>query len=271
MQTAFDFIPRETWLHSLHPVTKLLHLLLTMILIMLPVWPHAREVIPYLLWLSLSVALWWVAGISLLRFGFLLRILGGTFSFIILMQGLLYRGDTPLVILGDLQVWGGSNLGVVTREGVFFGLLLCLRVLAALSALPVLVTTTAPSRLMAALNRARVPRTFTFMFISALSFTSLILSTWQSIIEAQKLRAFDIEAMGLWQRATRAYVPVLTPLVLLLFRKGNDLQIALETKGYGSNTSPTEVEILAFRVQDLGAALVFAAVFSLALWAKWGL
>ncbi len=268
MQTAFDYIDRDTWIHDLHPGTKFLHLVLTLVLIMMPVWPQLAHLWPYAVWLALSAFLWAVAGISLRKFGFLLKVLSGTFVFLIVMQGLMYRGEVSLWVLGDLQIWGGSNLGIVTQEGVFFGVLLSVRVLAALSALPLLVTTTSPSRLMAALNSVRLPRTFTFMFISALSFTSMIFFTWQGIIEAQKLRAFDIDSMGLWKKATRAYIPVLTPLILLLFRKGNDLQIALETKGFGSELPPTEMEILRFTWKDALAAAGFLGVFLLALWVR---
>jgi len=63
-------------------------------------------------------------------------------------------------------------------------------------------------------------------------------------VDAQKLRAFDIDSMNLVKRAVKAYVPIITPLILLLFRKANDFQIAMETKGFGAPVEPTEIETL---------------------------
>jgi energy-coupling factor transporter transmembrane protein EcfT len=45
-------------------------------------------------------------------------------------------------------------------------------------------------------------------------------------------------------------VPILTPLILLLFRKANDFQIAMETKGFGAPIEPTEIETLSARWVD---------------------
>jgi len=60
-------------------------------------------------------------------------------------------------------------------------------------------------------------------------------------VDAQKLRAFDIDSMNLVKRAVKAYVPI---IILLLFRKANDFQIAMETKGFGAPVEPTEIETL---------------------------
>ena len=53
---------------------------------------------------------------------------------------------------------------------------------------------------------------------------------WEHIMSAQKLRAFDIDRMNPVTKLRRAYVPIVTPLILLLFRKANDFQIALESR-----------------------------------------
>jgi energy-coupling factor transport system permease protein len=102
-----------------------------------------------------------------------------------------------------------------------------------------------------------------FMFVSALSFTTLIFEMWGSIVDAQKLRAFDIDSMNFVKRAVKAYVPIITPLILLLFRKANDFQIAMETKGFGAPVEPTEIETLNARLADYAWLALIAAVFVL--------
>lgn len=248
MQPIFRYTHLDTPMHRLHPLVKLAYVLLTLILVMYPIKEGDMPIL--LIWLGLSAALWAVARIELRRFTTLLKILTGTFVFLIVIQGFTYRGgQTPLIVLGHLRLWE-ADLGVITREGVWFGLVLCVRVLVATSSLPLFVMTTPASAIMTAMDKLRVPQTVTFMFVSALSFTTLLFEMWTSIVDAQKLRAFDIDSMNLVKRAVRAYVPIITPLILLLFRKANDFQIAMETKGFGAPVKPTEIETLTARPAD---------------------
>ena len=62
----------------------------------------------------------------------------------------------------------------------------------------------------------------------------------------------------------RAYVPIVTPLVLLLFRKANDFQIALETRGFGTPGNPTVIEDRRFNVLDWIMLTIILAVFAAA-------
>ncbi|MBM4465498.1 MAG: energy-coupling factor transporter transmembrane protein EcfT [Chloroflexi bacterium] len=261
MQPVFRYTHLDTPIHRLHPLVKLAYVLLTLVLVMYPI--KAGDMPVLLIWLGFSAVLWAVARIELRRFTTLLKILTGTFIFLILIQGFTYRGGhTPLIVLGHLKLWE-ADLGVITKEGVWFGLVLCVRILVATSSLPLFVMTTPTSAIMTAMGKLRVPQTATFMFVSALSFTTLIFEMWGSIVEAQKLRAFDIDSMNVVKRAVRAYVPIITPLILLLFRKANDFQIAMETKGFGAPVEPTEIETLTARLADYLWLVFIVSVFVL--------
>lgn len=261
MQPIFRYTHLDTPVHRLHPLVKLAYMMLTLVLVMYPIRTSDLPIL--LIWLGLSAVLWAVARIPLMRFTTLLKILLGTFTFLILIQGFTYRfGHTPLIVLGHLRLWE-ADLGVITREGVWFGVVLCVRILVATSALPLFVMTTPASAIMTAMGKLRVPQTATFMFVSALSFTTLLFEMWGSIVEAQKLRAFDIDRMNLIKRAVKAYVPIITPLILLLFRKANDFQIAMETKGFGAPIEPTEIELLKARPADYLWLAFIVAVFGL--------
>jgi len=261
MQPVFRYTHVDTPIHRLHPLVKVAYVLLTLVLVMYPI--KAGDMPVLLIWLGFSAVLWTVARIELRRFTTLLKILTGTFIFLILIQGFTYRGgNTPLIVLGHLKLWE-ADLGVITKEGVWFGLVLCVRILVATSSLPLFVMTTPASAIMTAMGKLRVPQTVTFMFVSALSFTTLLFEMWGSIVEAQKLRAFDIDAMNFVKRAIKAYVPIITPLILLLFRKANDFQIAMETKGFGAPIEPTEIETLAARPADYLWLAFIVSVFVL--------
>ena len=261
MQPIFRYTHLDTPIHRLHPLVKFAYVLLTLVLVMYPIKGGDLPIL--LIWLGLSAVLWAVARVELRRFMTLLKILTGTFVFLILIQGFTYRGGhTPLIVLGHLKLWE-ADLGVITKEGVWFGLVLCVRILVATSSLPLFVMTTPASAIMTAMGKLRIPQTITFMFVSALSFTTLIFEMWSSIVDAQKLRAFDIDAMNLVKRAVKAYVPIITPLILLLFRKANDFQIAMETKGFGAPVEPTEIETLTARPADYLWLAFIVSVFVL--------
>lgn len=261
MQPAFRYIHLDTPIHRLHPLVKLAYVSLTLVLVMYPIKENDMPIL--LIWLGFSAMLWAVARIDLRRFTALLKLLTGTFIFLILIQGLTYRGgNTPLIVLGHLKLWE-ADLGVITKEGVWFGLVLCVRILVATSSLPLFVMTTPTSAIMTAMGKLRIPQTVTFMFVSALSFTTLIFEMWSSIVDAQKLRAFDIDSMNFVQRAFKAYVPIITPLILLLFRKANDFQIAMETKGFGAPIEPTEIEVLITHPADYVWLALIMGVFVL--------
>ncbi|NPV70344.1 MAG: energy-coupling factor transporter transmembrane protein EcfT [Firmicutes bacterium] len=268
MQTAFDYVPRDTFVHRLNPATKMVFVILTLGVVMIPYAPRWQDMKALLLWLSLTGILWAVAHISPKQFYGVLKILTGTFVFVILIQAFMYRGTHILIRFGKLQIPGGADLGVITQEGLFFGILLCVRILVAVGALPLFVVTTSSSKIMAVLQSLKIPPKLTFMFVSSLTFTSLIFEIWESIIEAQKLRAFDIDSMTIWQKAKRAYVPVLVPMILLLFRKGNDLQIALESRAFGSPAQPTQMEEVPMKVNDYLAFMVMTVVFAGVLYLK---
>lgn len=261
MQPVFRYIHLDTPIHRLHPLVKMAYVLLTLVLVMYPI--RLSDILILLIWLGLSAVLWTVARIELRRFTTLLKILLGTFIFLILIQGFTYRGGhTPLITFGHLKLWE-ADLGVITREGVWFGIVLSVRVLVATSSLPLFVMTTPTSAIMTAMGKLRVPQTATFMLVSALSFTSLLFEMWDSIVDAQKLRAFDIDAMNFVKRAVKAYIPIITPLILLLFRRANDFQIAMETRGFGAPVQATAIDTLTSRPSDYLWLAFIVAVFIL--------
>ena len=260
MQIPFRYVDRNTIIHRLHPLIKILYILLTLVIILTPL-KDVRFVYVPLTWLALSVILWALARIEVSRFQTLIKLLMGTFIFLILVQGLTYRwGSTVLVQLFDLR-YGETNVGAIKLEGLIFGAMLCLRILTATISLPLLVMTTSSSDLVNAFRQLRLPKVATFMIVSALSFTTLIFEMWEYITGAQKLRAFDIDRMNPVVKLQRAYVPIVTPLILLLFRKANDFQIALETRGFGSPGDPTVIEDRRFTPLDFVILAVILAVF----------
>ncbi|MBN2149081.1 MAG: energy-coupling factor transporter transmembrane protein EcfT [Anaerolineales bacterium] len=262
MQIPFRYIDRNTLVHRMHPLLKILYMVLTLAVILTPL-KEVKYVFVPLVWLVLSIILWAIARIEVSRFQALIKLLLGTFTFLILVQGFTYRwGSTVVLQLFNLK-YGETNVGALKLEGMIFGAMLCLRILTATISLPLLVMTTSSNDLMNAFRQLRLPKVATFMIVSALSFTTLIFEMWEHITGAQKLRAFDIDRMNPVAKLRRAYVPIVTPLILLLFRKANDFQIALETRGFGTPGDPTVIEDRLFTVMDWIMLAIIVMVFAM--------
>lgn len=268
MQTPFAYFDSNSVIHRLHPAVKLGLVLSTMAVVLFPYEASASDFATLAVWLAFTVTIWRIAGIDPRRFTLLLKILLFTFTFLILIQGFMYRGGNPILVLGHVPIPGGADLGVMTDAGVFFGLLLCLRVLVAMAAVPIFVTTTSPAKLISMCRQMGIPNRFSFVFVTALSFTDQIFEMWNSILEAQKLRGFDVASMGLIDKMRRGLIPVVTPLVLLLFRRGDELEIAMEGKGFGSDRKPTEMEPLHFGGLDAAAAAIAVLVLGTVVYIK---
>jgi energy-coupling factor transport system permease protein len=260
---TLQYVKADTPLHRMHLLVKLVYIMLTLVLVMLST--SFRDTPPLLLWLILSLSLWRLGAITLRYMKVVLKVLAGVMVFIVVVQAFMYRGETPLLVIGHWRIWGGADLGVITYEGVLFGLLISLKIITAVVAIPVFVMTTSPSKLMETLVRLRAPVSFAFALVSGMRFTPLVLDTWRRIVDAQKLRAFDIEAMNIVKRAFKAYVPIATPLILILLRRAYDLQIAIESRGFGAPKQRTFLEDIRFKPLDTLALIIFVLLFTLAI------
>ncbi|MBS3795935.1 MAG: energy-coupling factor transporter transmembrane protein EcfT, partial [Candidatus Thorarchaeota archaeon] len=177
---------------------------------------------------------------------------------------LTYRLGDQTVILHffDWPIPGTAvNYGDLTVGGVMFGLLVSTRIIAVVTVLPIFTMTTSMSRLNAALAKVKVPKKIIFMLVTAMRFVPLVQESWQAIIDAQKIRAFDIEKANFFQKIRRAYVPIVTPLLLLMFRKAMDLEVAINARAFGAQKERTYIEDISFKRVDYAGFLAVFAVF----------
>ncbi|NIW13946.1 MAG: hypothetical protein GWN31_08445, partial [Candidatus Thorarchaeota archaeon] len=108
-----------------------------------------------------------------------------------------------------LEIPRGADIGVIKREGVYFDFMIIMRIITAVCAVPIFTMTTKPSELMEALMQIKVPFVFSFILVTAMRFTPMVQDIWDRIVDAQKLRRFDIERMNIFSKAVKAYVPMM--------------------------------------------------------------
>jgi energy-coupling factor transport system permease protein len=159
--------------------------------------------------------------------------------FTLLIHALKWRPATvSLLRLGPLAIDGP---GLV--QGLFFGLRVLLLVLGTslvtLTTSPVALTD-ALERLMKPLEKLRFPAGDVAMMLTiALRFIPTTAEEAEKIVVAQSARGARFDARGPITRA-RAYVPVLVPLFVSLFRRADDLALAMESRCYRGGLGRTK-------------------------------
>lgn len=168
-------------------------------------------------------------------------------AFTLLANALRWQPAFALVRLGPLAVDGP---GLVT--GGFFVLRITLLVLGTtlltLTTSPVALTD-ALARLMGPLRAVRVPvDDIATMFSIALRFIPTTAEEAEKIVVAQTARGAVFDEGGPIRRA-KAWIPVLVPLFVNLFRRADDLAVAMESRCY-TGVGRTRLHEPHFRLTD---------------------
>jgi len=257
---TFKYVEKDTVIHKLHPMTKALLLLAALMLAL--IFTYDYSIIPLLIVLAFELIIWKIAGIEFWRVAIVIKVLLGIFLFFIIVQGFLYRGGvTPLFAIGHFKLWE-KDIGEFTLEGLLYGIFISAKILVVVIAAIIFVMTTSITKMSALAHSLRLPYSFSFTLLAGLRFAPLIFKSFSDIKDAQKLRAFDIDRMNIIVRAFKAYVPILTPLILNLLRRGMELQISIESRGYGATKNPTQLEELQVRLWDYITLIIIIVVFA---------
>ena len=234
----------DTFVHRLHPVTKIL----AATLLFVPTLAFSRPLPLGLVLASvLAGAVWARALVSLRRMWKLLALL---FVFTVGVWTLLGQGGQRL-----------------NAPAALYGLAMAFRLEAMVCIGLVFVTVTQVEDLGAGLNKLGIPFPVCFALTLAFRLVPTFLATAHMVIDAQKCRGLDFERGGPVARM-RKYVPLLVPVLISSVKRAELLALALESKGFGcgaKRTCATRYEVswrdwcaLAFCV-GLAAASIAAA------------
>jgi energy-coupling factor transport system permease protein len=158
-----------------------------------------------------------------------------------------------------------GSLGV-SRSGLMDGLFFATRIVLLVTGTSLLTLTTSPVALTDALSRLMVPlRPLRFpvddvamMFSIALRFIPTTAEEAEKIVVAQAARGARFDEGGLLQRS-RAWVPVLVPLFVNLFRRADNLAVAMESRCY-TGQRRTRLHASRMRASDWAVLLSGVAV-----------
>jgi energy-coupling factor transport system permease protein len=159
-----------------------------------------------------------------------LKPVGLLLAFTLAVNALRWRPMAALVRIGPLAIDG---------PGLATGLFFVARIVLLVVGTSLLTLTTPPveltdalARLLRPLRVARVPvDDIATMFSIALRFIPTTAEEAEKIVVAQTARGAVFDEGGPIRRA-RAWVPVLVPLLVNLFRRADDLAVAMESRCY---------------------------------------
>lgn len=258
--SSFLFLPKSGALSRMEPRVKLLlFLILVSLLFFLRSW---QEYIPLYLLLVLAVALSNISLRHMVRFS--TPAIGITFVFV-LFSILFYRGPATTIYLN----WRWITL---TKEGLESGGLLTLRVFALLILSYLYTLTSSPSNIVSGLegvlgflNRLRLPiREFVMILTIAFSFLPILLQEAARLAAAQRMRGVAPSSRGLLKRSLYL-VSVLLPLFLGLYRRAEELALAMESRCYLPGMKRSKLNPLTVSVVDV-LAVVAVGGTALCIW-----
>ncbi len=157
----------------------------------------------------------------------------------------------------------------ITQEGIYFAVLMVIRIFCLIAGISLLTYTTSPivltdaiERLLKPLSKLRFPtHELAMMMTIALRFIPTLIEETQKIMNAQKARGAEMDS-GNFLRRIKALVPVLIPLFLSAFRRADELAMAMESRCYQGGDNRTRLRQLSITSNDVLSLFVSVVIFT---------
>lgn len=244
-----QYVPAESFVHSLDPRAKILVTAAAMAAVFM------IRTMPAFLLCGLSIFL--LSRLAALPFRLVLRS-ARPVLFLVIFTSLFHLFLTPGTPL--LSIFGAE----ITCEGAALAAAMSLRLIYLVMFASLLTFTTTPAKisdglegLLSPFKRLGLPAHDIAMMITiALRFIPTLFEETSRIIKAQKSRGAEFDCGGPIRRA-KAYIPVLIPLFVIVFRRAENLALAMEARGYAGGEGRTKLYPPVWRRTDGAALAVF--------------
>ncbi len=249
MKSISLYVDNGTWLTKVHPFTKLLYVLTAIL-------------IPVILGSHLSFALMICASICILASAKILRkampLIAFSFTIILvvfIIHGLFHHGNTtPLLTLGRV---------VFYREGVLYALGIGLNIWNMLMAFATFVLSTKPQDLVDEMERVGFSAKFGYIINSVFQIIPQMMGTTNTIMDAQRSRGMETE--GRLSVRAKAFLPLISPVVMSSLINTRERAIALSVRGFETPRKKTYLKTRVKRTSDrlLNCVMVIAIAASI--------
>ncbi len=268
----FSYEARDSPIHRLHPLTKLLTssaigvgvaltdsflglliFLLLSLIIRIPANPSERKV--------RGLAILLISNVLLI--GRSQSFLNPAFSRVVTGTA---RGLTVVYIFPKSLRWMTEG---ITVEGFVYGAIQSIRVISALSAALRFISTTHPSEIVYGFKTLKFPIEVTFMIAVAIKSIPSILEKTSVVISAERARAMEIVPRSISRNifkkiaATfKALVDALLPVIIETLREARQMALAATIKGFRAYKQRTYYKEIEMSKTDIILTLAVLALFA---------
>lgn len=246
MHGFLDYVPGDSMLHRLNPLTKLLLSFLSCAACF-----ATGSLLLCLAVIGTCLLLARSAGIAGQALG-MLRVLVKLCVFLFIMQTLFIRDGNVLFALPPAIV--------VTDVGIRFSLLLVLRLIGAALPPAMMLSVTKMADLSNVLvSRLGIPYKYAFALTTAIRFIPLFTDEMFAIMEAQTARGVEFDTGNIFKK-TRLILPLCVPLLITSVRKTEEAAMAAELRGFNHRRKDSGYKRYPFTPEDFGALAAGAAL-----------
>ncbi len=238
---------RDTFMHRLDPRAKLLAVVTISALAFI-----LSEIWSLLLLLAFILLLMALTGSSFRKAFFALKFVIRFMVLITVLWPLFDRSGTPVLFsIGPLDI---------TEPAVWRGLTSAVRVGCFATVWYILMFTTSQRDLVRGLTKLGLRFDYGLALAISFRFIPTFGLTIESIKDAQRARALELDRGSLWRRS-KNYVTVLVPTVVTALRTAHMLSLTLQSRAYGAVRDRTYLREVRMGRRDYIAAAVALLVF----------
>ncbi len=244
MVNVIDYMPGDTLLHRLNPVTKLA------VAAAIVIATFLADTYPALVaLLALTLALGAYAGV-IRRLLSLLKLLVPLAVIMLVLQCAFVRAGRPV-------------LGFITDEGLVTGSKACLRLLGvALPLVLMLMVTKLGDLANACVEKLHVPYRYAFTFTTALRFVPVFSQEMNAIMEAQTARGVEYDTTNPFKKL-KLMLPLCIPLLISSVGKTDATALAAEQRGFYLRTRESSYKRYPFAARDIAVLALCVCLIAL--------
>lgn len=210
------YLRKNTFIHKLHPSTKIL--VLIMLFTLFTTFNHPLAQLTFII-ITFMLILISKSTSNIWRFKYLLIIL--SIASVFLWSLIIKEGEAYYEIL-SMRIY---------RNSFLYGLSMAMRLSSIIMLGIIFISSTTTEEFTYGLRKLKLPYPLAFAISLAFRMVPNIFQTTHTVSNAQMSRGYHPEGGGIISRIKR-YIPLMVPVLLYTIRNANQIAIALESKGF---------------------------------------
>ena len=249
MKGFLEYKSGNSVFHRMNPLTKLV-----LSIVLCAMCFISSDIFFVIAIIFLNVAISAAAGIPKLALA-LIKGLSKLSVVLFIVQLLFVRSGNVLFTIPLLNI-------PVTNDGVYFSLLLVLRLIAATLPLTIMLSVTQMSDLTNVLvSKLKIPYKYAFAIITVIRFIPVFSSEMNGIIEAQTARGVEFDTKNIFKKLG-LIIPMCVPLLISSVKKIDASALSAEMRGFNRRNAGSGYKTYSFGRTDLIAVMICILVIA---------